>query len=242
MLTKQLSLPQFQATYYIHSIRVYRATGKNRNISWNAPSGLTYWPTLCHPSVHSWAQWKQEVQAKVCAAGIQTGKEGEASTQAPQSTEIKWKVDQCFPSEFTIFLYDLAGDEWLHFLLPSVKVASWSTHCCSLQPNVARMWRKVCGLCQGLCLPGRHMSKDRQHKGLQANWIWVMSHTVTSNRDIKWAPGTSADCRKLQKNIVIKTDIYWHVTRNLGFIRNTAIFTRNNRSLYLCFLAMSWSC
>jgi len=47
----------------------------------------------------------------------------------------------------------------------------------------------------------------KQHKGLQANCIWVMTHTVATDGDMKWAPGTSASCRKLQQNKVAKTKL-----------------------------------
>lgn len=58
-----------------------RPQGKILYISCNTPSRLTYLPALCHPSVHSWAQWQQSAQAIVSATGVGAGKEGNCSNE-----------------------------------------------------------------------------------------------------------------------------------------------------------------
>lgn len=61
----------------------------------------------------------------VSATGVGGGKESDCSNERhTHSLGGNIKAAQCFPSEFPISFHDLVGDEWLHFLLPSVKVAS----------------------------------------------------------------------------------------------------------------------
>lgn len=111
-----------------------------------------------------------------------------------------------FPS-----LYRAARDGWLHFLSPSVKSSVWAT-CWPLSLQMMGEHEESCLVtCQGgkviaFCTSTeRRMSKAGNNKGLQANWIWVMTHPVRADRDVKWALGILPDCGELTQDRVVKT-------------------------------------
>lgn len=158
---------------------------------------MTYCPVVYHPSVHSWP-----------ARSI-------VAENAPMLP-----LPRLHPISILISFCDPAGDKWLHFLsCPRSKWhlvhSLWRNKLVTCQEN-QRGWWAVLLFKRGCLIFSPRVNRktheqSRPHKASQANWIWVMTHPVTADRDVQWAAGTLADWGNLKQDWVVETKLDYSI-------------------------------